>query len=221
MPADKALRQEEPTGQEPTGQERTGADDPRQETAAETTRRADRDTSRIRWLRDQAARLHKRLPLRRRLSGGLAHGVMSSVAAVVAYLPTQLLGLQEGFWAAITAVAVAQTEFGATRTTARDQFTGAAIGGLIGLAAYLTLGPSVPTYALGVVLAILVCWLVNVASACRLAGITATIILLVPHVGPVERMAGSRVVEVGWGVCVAIATVWLVTRVNRWLGVKL
>lgn len=202
------------------GRERAAPDGARQESAAET-RRADRDTSRIRWLRDQAARLHKRLPLRRRLTGGLAHGIMSSVAAVAAYLPTQMFGLQEGFWAAITAVAVAQTELGATRSTARDQFTGAAIGGLIGLAAYLTLGPSVPTYAVGVVLAILVCWLVNVASACRLAGITDTIILLVPHLGPVERMAGSRVVEVGWGVCVALATVWLVTRVNRWLGVKL
>ncbi|MFD6321255.1 FUSC family protein [Methylorubrum thiocyanatum] len=201
--------------------ERTVAEDARQEANAETTRRADRDTSRIRWLRDQVTRLHKRLPLRRRFAGGLAHGIMSSVAAIAAYLPTQLLGLQEGFWAAITAVAVAQTEFGATRSTARDQFTGAAIGGLIGLAAYLTLGPSVPTYALGVVLAILTCWLLNVASACRLAGITATIILLVPHLGPVERMAGSRVLEVGWGVSVAIVTVWLVTRVNRWLGVKL
>jgi len=201
--------------------ERTVAEDARQEASAETTRRADRDTSRIRWLRDQVTRLHKRLPLRRRFAGGLAHGIMSSVAAIAAYLPTQLLGLQEGFWAAITAVAVAQTEFGATRSTARDQFTGAAIGGLIGLAAYLSLGPSVPTYALGVVLAILACWLLNVASACRLAGITATIILLVPHLGPVERMAGSRVLEVGWGVSVAIVTVWLVTRVNRWLGVKL
>lgn len=217
MPTDRALRH----GDEDMRDERTVAEDARQEANAETTRRADRDTSRIRWLRDQVTRLHKRLPLRRRFAGGLAHGIMSSVAAIAAYLPTQLLGLQEGFWAAITAVAVAQTEFGATRSTARDQFTGAAIGGLIGLAAYLTLGPSVPTYALGVVLAILTCWLLNVASACRLAGITATIILLVPHLGPVERMAGSRVLEVGWGVSVAIVTVWLVTRVNRWLGVKL
>lgn len=217
MPTDRALCH----GNEVMRDERAAAEDARQEASAETTRRADRDTSRIRWLRDQVTRLHKRLPLRRRFAGGLAHGIMSSVAAIAAYLPTQLLGLQEGFWAAITAVAVAQTEFGATRSTARDQFTGAAIGGLIGLAAYLTLGPSVPTYALGVVLAILACWLLNVASACRLAGITATIILLVPHLGPVERMAGSRVLEVGWGVSVAIVTVWLVTRVNRWLGVKL
>lgn len=185
---------------------------------AKETRRVDRDVGRIRWLRGQVVRLSKRLPLRRRFSRGLAHGLMSAFAAVAAYVPTQLLGLREGFWAAITAVAVAQTEFGATRSTARDQFTGAAIGGIVGLCASLGLGPSLPTYAAAVVLATLACWLVNVASACRLAGITATIILLVPHVGPVERMAGSRVVEVGWGVCVAITTVWIVTRVGRSLA---
>lgn len=188
------------------------------EKAAEQARWADRDVGRIRWLRGQVVRLSKRLPLRRRFSRGLAHGLMSAFAAVAAYVPTQVLGLREGFWAAITAVAVAQTEFGATRSTARDQFTGAAIGGIVGLCAYLGLGPSLTTYAAAVVLATLACWLVNVASACRLAGITATIILLVPHVGPVERMAGSRVVEVGWGVCVAIATVWIVTRLSRRLA---
>lgn len=188
------------------------------EAAAEEARRAERDVGRIRWLRGQVVRLSKRLPLRRRLSRGLAHGLMSAVAAVAAYVPTQFLGLREGFWAAITAVAVAQTEFGATRSTARDQFTGAAIGGIVGLSASLGLGPSLWTYAAAVVLATLACWLVNVASACRLAGITATIILLVPHVGPVERMAASRVVEVGRGVCVAIATVWVVTRLNRRLA---
>ncbi|HJE24727.1 MAG TPA: FUSC family protein [Methylorubrum populi] len=201
--------------------ERAVEDAVRTEAAVAETRRADRDTSRIRWLRDQVTRLRKRLPLRRRFSGGLAHGVMSAVAALLAYLPTQFLGLREGFWAAITAVAVAQTEFGATRSTARDQFTGAAVGGVVGLGAYLGLGPSLPTYAAAVVLAILVCWLVNVASACRLAAITTTIILLVPHLGPVERMAGSRVIEVGWGVCVAIVTVWLVTRLNQRIGIKL
>ena len=177
--------------------------------------RLDRDTGRIGWLRDQLLRLRKRLPLRRRFSRGLAHGLMSAAAAIIAYVPTQALGLREGFWSAITAVAVAQTEFGATRSTARDQFAGAAMGGGIGLGVYLSVGPSLATYALAVTLAILACWIVNVASACRLAGITATIILLVPHVGPVERMAGSRVLEVGWGVCVAIGIVWAVTRLSR------
>nr|WP_236960427.1 FUSC family protein [Methylobacterium durans] len=144
---------------------------------------------------------------------------MSACAAIVAYLPTQALGLREGFWSAITALAVAQTEFGATRSTARDQFAGAAIGGVIGLAAYLTIGVSLPSYALAVLLSVLACWLVNVASAGRLAAITATILILVPHIGSVERMLGSRVFEVGWGVCVAITTVWVVTRINRRLGI--
>ncbi|MDR7038417.1 putative membrane protein YccC [Methylobacterium sp. BE186] len=184
-------------------------------------RRTARDVSRLGLLRDQLGRVAKRLPLRRRLSRGTAHGVMSACAAIVAYLPTQALGLREGFWSAITALAVAQTEFGATRSTARDQFTGAAIGGMIGLGTYLAAGPSLPSYALSVLLSIVACGLVNVASAGRLAAITATILLLVPHLGSVERMLWSRVFEVGWGVCVAIVTVWIVTRINRRLGIAL
>jgi hypothetical protein len=62
---------------------------------------------------------------------------------------------------------MAQTEFGA----ARNQFVRAALGGVTGLVSYMA----------AVLLSILTCWLVNVASATRLAGITATIILLVPH----------------------------------------
>jgi hypothetical protein len=58
----------------------------------------------------------------------------------------------------------------------------------------------------------LACWAMNVGSASRLAGITATIILLVPHVGSPQSMFLSRIVEVGWGVCVAVATVWLAAR---------
>src|SRR4051812_23851535 len=65
----------------------------------------------------------------RRLTGGLLQGGLSAIAAVMAWIPTQALGLREGFWAAITAVAVAQTELNAAKSTARDQFAGAAIGG--------------------------------------------------------------------------------------------
>ncbi|WP_299662524.1 FUSC family protein [Methylobacterium sp.] len=168
---------------------------------------------------DQLARLQKRLPFGHRLTRGGAHGVMSAIAAVIAYLPTQALGLNEGFWAAITALAVAQTEFGAARSVARDQFVGAAIGGVIGLCIYLAAGPGIASYMAAVLLSILACWLVNVASAARLAGITATIILLVPHLGTPQQMLASRVFEVGWGICAAIGTVWAVTRINRRFGI--
>jgi hypothetical protein len=68
-------------------------------------------------------------------------------------------------------------------------------------------------YAGAIVLSMLVCWALNVASASRLAGSTATIILLVPHTGSAQRMFGARLAEVGWGLCVAIAIVWLAGRV--------
>ena len=133
-------------------------------------------------------------------------------------LPAQPLGLREGFWGAITALAVAQAEFGAARSVARDQFVGAAIGGVVAVAISLVITPDLMGYAVAVLLAILACWLVNVASAARLSAITATIILLVPHTGTPQRMLISRVFEVGCGICAAIGTVWVVARINRRLG---
>jgi uncharacterized membrane protein YgaE (UPF0421/DUF939 family) len=138
--------------------------------------------------------------------------MISACAALIAYLPTRTLGLKEGFWSAITAIAVVQTEFRATQTTARDQFIGAAIGGVTALCAFVVFGPSLIGYAIAVVVAMLTCWACNVASASRLAGTTATIILLVPHVGSPTGMFGSRLAEVGWGVSVAVVTVWLAGR---------
>lgn len=163
-------------------------------------------------LNSSIASLRSALPLLRRLAAGAHHGLISACAALLAFMPAHAIGLKESFWSAIAAISVAQTEFRATQTTARDQFIGAAVGGLTGLCTFFALGQTLIVYALAVVLAMFACWALNVASASRLAGITATIILLVPHVGSPESMFLSRIVEVGWGVCVAVATVWLAGR---------
>ncbi len=168
---------------------------------------------RLSELRAGLALLQKELPLLRRMAGGAHHGLISACAAVLAYLPTQAFGLKESFWSAITAISVVQTEFQATQSTARDQFIGAAIGGTIGVCVSLAFGEQLLVYAAAVVVSMLTCWALNVASASRLAGITATIILLVPHTGSPERMFAARLTEVGWGVCVAIAVVWLAGRI--------
>ncbi|HEX4024138.1 MAG TPA: FUSC family protein [Steroidobacteraceae bacterium] len=177
------------------------------------------ERSRLRELSAALTSLRKASPLLHRLAGGAHHGAISACAALAAYLPTQALGLKEGFWSAITAISVVQTEFQATETTARDQFIGAAIGGVIGVCASLALGQSLPVYAAAVVVSMLACWALNVASSSRLAAVTATIILLVPHTGSPERMFGSRLIEVGWGVCVAVVAVWVAARLPaRHLG---
>jgi len=161
------------------------------------------------------SRLGAHLPPRARVTGGLAQGLMSTAAALLAYLPTKPLGLQEGFWGAITAIAVVQAQVSATQTSARDQFTGAAIGGVISAVVVSLAGSSLPAYAAALTASMLVCWLLNVASAARLSGSTATIIVLVPHHGAVATMVLSRIAEVGWGVAVGIAVVWAVSRIEK------
>ena len=162
-------------------------------------------------------RLSSRLGVRAKIVGGLAQGLMSASAAILAYLPTKPLGLQEGFWGSITAIAVVQSQLADTRNSARDQFAGAAIGGALAAAVVSLAGQSLAAYALAVVVSMAACWVFNVSSAARLAGSTATIIALVPHHGRIEWMMLSRVAEVAWGVSVGICVVWIV---NRFAGQK-
>jgi uncharacterized membrane protein YgaE (UPF0421/DUF939 family) len=171
-------------------------------------------SSELKWT-VRLARLGEYLSARGRVTGGLAQGLMSTTAALIAYLPTKPLGLQEGFWGSITAIAVVQAELAATQTSARDQFAGATIGGLISAIILSVAGPSLVAYGLAVTLSMFVCWVFNVASAARLAGSTATIILLVPHKGSVATMLFSRIAEVGWGVAVGIGVVWIVNCVEK------
>ena len=168
-------------------------------------------------LRARLAALSKTQPLWKRCVGGTHHGLISACAAVLAYLPTHALGLKEGFWASITAISVVQTEFQATESTARDQAIGAMIGGLVGMAASFAPGAQLLVYAIALILAMLACWALNLASASRLAGSTATILLLVPHTGSVFAMFGARLGEVGWGVCAAVGCVWLAARLPAWV----
>jgi uncharacterized membrane protein YgaE (UPF0421/DUF939 family) len=158
-------------------------------------------------------------PARQRAIGGAAQGLMSAAAALIAYLPTKPLGLQEGFWGAITAIAVVQGGLSATQASARDQVIGAAIGGAYGAAVVATLGQSLAGYALAIVLCMSTCWLFNVASAARLGGSTVTIIALVPHHTTVEWMMLSRFSEVAWGVLVGLGTVWVTNKVEALFGI--
>jgi uncharacterized membrane protein YgaE (UPF0421/DUF939 family) len=171
-------------------------------------------TGDLKWTA-RLARLGEFLSARGRVTGGLTQGLMSTAAALIAYLPTKPLGLQEGFWGSITAIAVVQAELGATQTSARDQFAGATIGGLVSAVILSIAGQSLLAYGVGLTFSMLACWLCNRSSAARLAGSTATIILLVPHQGSVAMMMVSRIAEVGWGVAVGIAVVWIVNRVEK------
>ena len=153
--------------------------------------------------------------LTQRARAGASQGALSALVAIVAWWPPHLLMLQQGFWAAITAIAVFQPQRAAARGTARDQVVGAAIGGGVAAVVALLLGQSAAAFVLAVALAELGCWLVAVPSAARLAGITTAIVLLVPHGGSAGRVMVSRLSEVAWGVAVALAFAWADDRWRR------
>jgi uncharacterized membrane protein YgaE (UPF0421/DUF939 family) len=155
------------------------------------------------------ASLRQRLACPERVTHGLVHGLTAATAALAAYLPPQWLGLKEGFWAAGAALAVVDHQWTTTRTSGRDQFAGAAIGGAISVVALLLGGHQLIDYAFTVILAVTVCWILNIASAARLAGITATILLLVPSPQTIQQVMVSRLAEVGWGVLCAMVVVRL------------
>ena len=174
---------------------------------------------RLAALADEVLCLRAALPRRDRLLAGLAHALRAVLAASLGYWAAQALGLEQGYWAAITAISVSQSSYAEVRTSSRDQFIGAMLGGLVGLAAAMLGHEHYLAYVLAVVVGMLACWLLNLGAAGRISGITSTIILLVPHEDAFWQFALFRLGEVTLG---AIA-VLLVTRVldlleRRWFG---
>lgn len=152
----------------------------------------------------QVRELRGTLPGHARLAAGGAHALRAVAAASLGYWAALALGLHQGFWAAIVAISVSQTNYTEVEHSSRDQFVGAMIGGLVGLAA-ATLGPEhYYAYVLAVVVGMLVCWLLNLAAAGRISAITSSIILLAPHAGAFWQFALLRLGEVTVGAAAAL-----------------
>jgi uncharacterized membrane protein YgaE (UPF0421/DUF939 family) len=143
---------------------------------------------------------------------GLRDGVLAGFAAVVAYELPHVLGWREALWGALSAIAAIQSDLGSTQSFARTQFTGAAIGGAVGMVMLLLFGRTAVLFGLAIVLAVVACAALKVAKAGQTAGITCTIVMMAPPIGSPERELFARVGEVGWGILVAVVLVWIAER---------
>jgi uncharacterized membrane protein YgaE (UPF0421/DUF939 family) len=152
-----------------------------------------------------------------RVAHSVEDGLITAAAAILAYLPTQLLSFRQGFWSAITAIAIIQGSLRATERVARDQIAGGAIGGLVGCGMMLALGdvPSVPGYGAAIILTMMLCAAIGLGSAARVASVTCTILMIVPATGSPQSVLLMRVTEVGWGILVALGTAWFTNRLGR------
>jgi len=143
---------------------------------------------------------------RRRL---LVHAAKTALAAALCWWLALHFGLHDGYWGAISAIIVLQSNFGATISASRDRIFGTVIGALFGFA-FTLFGTPPWNYILAVFAAVIVCGLLGLHSSSRLAGVTITIVMLVQKTSSHWTVALERVGEVFLGIVVAIAVTTLV-----------
>ena len=173
---------------------------------------------RLGLLAAELERLRKTLPPRERLIVGLVQAVRVGAAASLGYFSARWVGLDQGFWAAITAISVTQSSFAEVKNSSRDQFVGAIFGGLLGLTAAALGGDHYLSYVIAVMFGTLLCWLFNLGAAGRISSITTTIIMLVPHTGPFWQVALLRLGEVMLGAIASLFITWLMYWLSSRLG---
>src|SRR3569833_498118 len=137
---------------------------------------------------------------RRRL---LIHASKTALAAALCWGIALRFGLHDGYWGAISAIIVLQSNFGATISASRDRILGTLIGAAFGFT-ISKIGTLPWNYILAVLLAVILCGVLNLRNSSRLAGVTITIIMLVQNTGSHWLLALHRVGEVMLGIVVAI-----------------
>lgn len=138
----------------------------------------------------------------------LIHAAKTALAAALCWWIATLFGLHDGYWGAISAIIVLQSNFGATISASRDRILGTLIGALIGFT-FTQFGALPWNYILAVLTAVIICGLLGLRSSSRLAGVTITIVMLV-KTGSHWTLALDRVMEVILGVVVAVVISTLV-----------
>jgi len=121
--------------------------------------------------------------------------------------------MPEYYWAPISTIVVVQSTI-PPLTLGWQRFVGTALGAVLGAALATFFPPSAVVYGLGILLCGVLAWLLRVGSAYRFAGITLSIILLVPR-GRAPWITGwHRFLEVSLGIAVAlvVTTLWPMTK---------
>jgi hypothetical protein len=137
---------------------------------------------------------------RRRL---LIHAGKTALAASLCWWLASRFGLHDGYWGAISAIIVLQSNFGATITASRDRILGTVIGALLGFA-FSLVGVLPWNYIAAIFAAVVICGLLGFRSSSRLAGVTITIVMLV-QASSHKDIALIRVGQVMVGILVAVA----------------
>jgi uncharacterized membrane protein YccC len=138
----------------------------------------------------------------------LAHfwqAVRILAACALSYVVARLIGLQEDYWALVTAIVVTQPALSDALSAGRDRVLGTLVGALAGLGVIGASELGVPAFPLFWIALIPLSILTAVKPNLRLSCVTLVIVVLVPSMGRPFARPIERIVEILIGTIVAIA----------------
>ena len=139
------------------------------------------------------------------------HGIKTAIAAGICLALVRVFRFSQGYWACVATIVVMQSETAATLTASRDRLVGTALGALLGWGAASLWHGHLIVYAVVVLICMVVPEAIGLKTAGRLAGVTASIVLLVPNTVPHWMVARDRFLEVSFGILVTLVvsqTLW-------------
>ncbi len=134
--------------------------------------------------------------------------IQTTVAACLAYVIVDALGLPQGFWAVMTAILVTQANVGASLGLAAERLGGSLLGVIVGGAVAVSLADAQELKFAGLAVTVLVLGFFSARRpSLRIACVTAAIVVLGdPRLGPPIASAEYRMIEVVVGTIVALLT---------------
>jgi len=138
----------------------------------------------------------------------IALAVKTAVTAVLSIYAANLLHLPQGYWGAMSAIVVMQSEVGATVSASRDRLIGTAIGAVAG-ALFCMLGSNVLWFGLASTLTILICHVLGLEqSATFWPASQSQLLCSCGPRGPPRSTAIHRFLEVELGIGRAFLAPW-------------
>lgn len=136
----------------------------------------------------------------------LTHSLRTALAAVVSLLVAHLFRLSEAYWAAIATLIVMQSSLGASLPVSVQRFVGTILGAIAGGFVGTYFPGNVAAFGVAVLALGLLCAALKVErGAYRYAGITLTVIMLIPRDTNEWVVAMHRFFEVSLGIAVGLA----------------
>jgi uncharacterized membrane protein YgaE (UPF0421/DUF939 family) len=139
-----------------------------------------------------------------RNSGHFKQALRTGLAALICLYITKLLGLSQGYWAAVSSIIVLQSHMGATIKASGARLAATAIGAFVGALLAVIEGNSYLAVALAITLAILCCTPQRLRDGYRLAGATVVSTMLGTKFQSPWGTALERFIEVSLGIIVAL-----------------